>query len=172
MLTKQYDQCLHLNDGKAIYLGWFDKSHLLIKVPEANQQYITSYNINSEKIKYLFNKEADIYNAVCTKNSIIGFRINSQDTYNWDVVLSSKTSLDSVSDLLSIPSDLDQMPKDERPFMFLSQYTPISDSKMFYRFLECETYQPLYCGIIDVDAHTTIELDKAITSLFELDSRQ
>ncbi len=170
MLTKQYDQCLRLNDRKAIYLGWFDKSHLLIKVPEANQQYIASYNINNEKIKYLLNKNTDIYNAVCTQNSIIGFKINQQDTHNWDVVLSPKTSPDSVNDLLSIPSYLNQMPEGERPFMFLSQYTPISNSKIFYRFLSCEIYQPLYCGIIDVDAYTTIELDKAITSLLKLGS--
>ncbi|NLV21231.1 MAG: hypothetical protein GXY49_04505 [Syntrophomonadaceae bacterium] len=172
MLTKQYDQCLSLNDRNAIYLGWFDKSHLLIKVPEANRQYIAFYNINSKKIKYLFNKESDIYNAVCTKNSIIGFKINPQDPRKWNIVISPKTIPDSVSNLLSIPSGLDQASKGERPFMFVSQYTPISDSKMFYRLLESETYQPLYCGIIDVDAHTTIEIDKAITSLFELDSRQ
>lgn len=171
-LTNQYDQCLSLNDRKAIYLGWFDKSHLLIKVPEANQQYIAYYDINNENLKYLFNREADIYNAVCTKNSIIGFKINPQNPRNWNIVVSPKTFPDSVSDLLSIPSGLDQVSKGERPFMFVSQYTPISDSKMFYRFLESETYQPLYCGIIDVDAHTTIEIDKAITSLFELDSRQ
>lgn len=168
MLTNEYDRCLHLNDRKAIYLGWFDKSLLLIKLPEANKQYIASYNIENESINYLFSKETDIYNAVCTKSNIIGFKINSQDTYKWDVVVSPKTSLDSVSYLLSIPSELDQMTKHGSSFMFLSQYTPISDSKIFYQFLQCETYQPLYCGIIDIDDHTIIELDKGITSLFKL----
>jgi len=168
ILTNQYDQCSFLNDRKAIYLGWFDKSHLLIKLPEANQQYIASYDIENEQINYLFSKETNIYNAVCTKNTIIGFKINSQDTYKWDVVVSPKTSPDSAIYLLSIPSELDQMTKHGSSFMFLSQYTPISDSKIFYQFLQCETYQPLYCGIIDVDNHTIIELDKGITSLFKL----
>lgn len=165
-ISKQYYQCLQLNTGKTIYLGWFDKSSLLVKVADRNHQYIASYNINDEKITYLFNKEADIYNAVCTNNSIVGFKIDPQDPHNWNVVIALKTSPDKVSNLFTLPYASDQASTDEKPFLFWSEYKPISESQLFYRVLECETHRPMYCGIIDVNSRTVKKLDKAITSLW------
>ncbi len=167
-ISNQYEPDLSPKDKNATYLGWFDRSQLLIKVKEDNVEYMAAYDINTDQISYLFNKDRNIYSAVASQSSIIGLKINPDDTHIWEVVASPKDSPHTVKNLFSIPSDSNLIPTDaegEKMFVFFRQCEPISDTKVFYQVLDSENHEPQFAGIIDVETYTSLELNKEITSL-------
>lgn len=157
-----------LKDKKTVFLGWFDKSHLLLKIEEDKKEYMVSFNIKTEKITYLyhFNKDSSIfYNVACTPDHIIALKRNPRDSHIWDVAAAPRESPQKAVYLFSVPPDLEQILEADRVYLFFRQITPISNEKIFYQVLDCETYEPHYCGVVDLKNHTQVALDTAITSL-------
>lgn len=154
-----------LKDQKAEFLGWFDKSHLLLKIEEYKKENMVSFNIKTEKVTYLFNKDSSIFYAACTPDHIIVLKRNPRDSHIWDVAAAPRESSQKAVYLFSVPPDLKQIPEADRLYLFFRQITPISNEKIFYQVLDCETYEPQYCGVVDLKNHTQVILDTAITSL-------
>lgn len=148
--------------GDAIFLGWLDKSHLLIKITKNNQQRIASFDLKNQELLYIFNNDNNVYSAMCTKTNILGLKTSdSQEQMKWTVLISSQNFPYNVSTLFTIPCKTD----DEK-FVFFSDLSPISESEIFYRVLECETHVPVFCGIVNLNTKAIVEVDNRITSIF------
>lgn len=149
--------------GDIVFFGWLDKSHLLIKITENNQQRIASFDLKSQTLSYLFNNDNNVYSAMCTKTNILGLKSDSQEPMKWVVFISSQNSPHNVTTLFTIP-----LKTDEEKFIFFSDLSPISETEIFYRVLESETHMPVFCGIVNLNTKAMVEVDNRITSISEI----
>jgi hypothetical protein len=79
--------------------------------------------------------------------------------------VSSKENPDEQRKLFSIPpkpyQNLGYVP------VFFYECYPVSDSKIFYRVITSENYEPMFSGIVDINSGVLLNLDKEITSALQ-----
>ena len=151
------------------FLDWLDNSHLLVLWREKGVELprVASYEIQTGKVSYLFkNAKSPYFNAQCTNNNILAFKVyDTGSPVQWDVFVSSKQDPAEQRKLFSIPpkpaQDLGYVP------VFFYNCYPVSDSKVFYRVITSENYEPMFVGIVDIDSGVLSNLDKEITSVLQ-----
>ncbi|HAA08434.1 MAG TPA: hypothetical protein DCD98_01560 [Syntrophomonas sp.] len=165
-LTSRYR---HTLSEEVTFLDWLDNSHLLVlwREKEADLPRVASYEIQTGRVSPLFmDSTSPYFNAQCTGNNILAFKVyDTGSPVQWDVFVSSKQDPAEQRKLFSIPpkpaQDLGYVP------VFFYNCYPVSYSKVFYRVITSENYEPMFTGIVDINSGILLELDKEITSVIQ-----